>query len=159
MRDIIPEPGADAPPERNPMSNSAPANVLFERAGIKVTASRFETGVASFPIKKISAVRVDSEKRRVRVGMPLAIGGLTGLIAGALTGIPLFIVAGAAFAVGGAMMCFAKVNHCVVLTMRGENVKTITSKDAALVHELAAALRAAITQRSDASPSAAAGRF
>jgi len=147
------------PPERNPMSNSAPGKVLFERAGIKVTASRFETGFASFPIKKISAVRVDAEKRRVRVGMPLTIGGLAGLVAGALTGFPLFIVAGAAFAVGGAMMCLAKVNHCVVLTMRGEDVKTITSKDAALVHELTAALRAAITQRSDASPSAAAGRF
>lgn len=140
------------------MKDAAAAKVLFERARIKVTTSRFDTGFASFPIKKISAVRVDSEKRRVRVGMPLAIAGLTGLIAGALTGIPLFIVAGAAFAVGGAMMCFAKVNHCVVLTMRGEDVKTITSKDAALVHELTAAVRAAITQRSDADPNAAAGR-
>ena len=37
-----------------------------------------------------------------------------------------------------------------VLTMRGEDVKTITSKDAAMLHELTAALRAAITQRGDA---------
>lgn len=140
------------------MSHSVSGKVLFERAGVKVTASRFETGFATYQIKKISAVRIDVEKRRVRVGMPLAMAGLTGLVVGALTGIPLFIVAGAAFAVGGAMMCFAKVNHCVVLTMRGEDVKTITSKDAAMLHELAAALRAAIAQRSDAGPSAAAGR-
>ena len=132
------------------MSHSAIGKVLFERAGVKVTASRFETGFASFPIKKISEVRVDAEKRRVRVGIPLAVAGLAGLIAGALMNIPLFIVAGAAFTVGGAMMCFARVNHCVVLTMRGEDVKTVTSKDATLVHDLMAALQAAIAQRSDA---------
>ena len=132
------------------MSHSAIGKVLFERAGVKVTASRFETGFASFPIKKISVVRVDAEKRRVRVGIPLAVAGLAGLIAGALMNIPLFIVAGAAFTVGGAMMSFARVNHCVVLTMRGEDVKTFTSKDAELVHDLMAALQKAIAQRSDA---------
>ena len=105
-------------------------------------------GFASYPIKRISAVRVDTEKRRLRVGMPLAVSGLAGLIAGALTNIPLLIVAGAAFTVGGAMICLAKVNRCLVLTVRGEDVKTITSKDAALVRDLAAALTAAISQRS-----------
>jgi hypothetical protein len=48
------------------------------------------------------------------------------------------------------MMCFAKVNHSVVLTVRGEDVKTITSKDSAMVQDLTAALRAAIGRRSDA---------
>ena len=129
------------------MSNAAPGKILFERAGVRVTESRFETGFASFPIKKISAIRVDAEKGRVGVGVPLAIAGLAGLIAGALSNIPLLLVVGAAFTVGGAMMCFAKVNRCVVLTMRGEDVKTLTSKDAALVHDLAAALTAAIVQR------------
>ena len=138
------------PPERNSMSHSAPGNVLFERAGVRVTASRFETGFATFQIKKISAVRVDVEKHRLRIGVPLAIAGLAGLIVGALTNIPLFIVAGAAFTVGGTIMCFAKVNRCVVLTMRGEDVKTFTSKDAALVQDLIAALQTAIAQRSDA---------
>ncbi len=133
------------------MSNAAPGKILFERADVKVTESRFDTGFASYTIKRISAVRVDAEKRRIRLGMPLVIAGLAGLIAGALTNFPLLIVAGAAFTVGGAMMCFAKVNRCVVLTVRGEDVKTITSKDAALVHDLAAALTAAITQRSHGS--------
>lgn len=130
------------------MSNAAPGKILFECSRVKVTESRFDTGFASYPIKRISAVRVDTEKRRLRVGMPLAISGLAGLIAGALTNIPLLIVAGAAFTVGGAMICFAKVNRCLVLTVRGEDVKTITSKDAALVRDLAAALTAAISQRS-----------
>lgn len=138
------------PPERNSMNHLAAGKVLFERGGVNVTASRFDTGSASFQIKKISAVRIDAEKRRLSIGIPLAVGGLAALIAGALTNIPIFIVAGAAFTVGGTMICFAKVNYSVVLTMRGEDVKTFSSKDATLVHDLMAALQAAIAQRSDA---------
>lgn len=128
------------------MSNP-PNRILFERAKVKVTDTRFETGAESFPIKKISNVRIDSEKRRMRIAIPLLVMGLAALLVGMFASIPFLIVSGAAFFVGGTMLCFATVNSSIVLTMRGRDVKAITSKDSALIQAVAAALREAIAQR------------
>ena len=69
------------------------------------------------------------------------------MIGGMLVNIPLLIVAGAACAVGGAMMCFAKVNRTLVLTIRGKDVNALTSKDAALINSVASAIGDALAQR------------
>lgn len=129
------------------MSTAAANKILFERANIRVTDTRFETGLETFPIKKISGVRIDFEKRHTRTGVPLVAGGMLALLGGAFIGVPLFIVLGAACVVAGAMLCFAKSNGSVVLTMRGRDVKAFTSKDAALLQAITAALREAIERR------------
>ena len=127
---------------------SEPANnIRFERANIKVSDTRFETGAESFAIKKISSVRIESEKRRTRFAIPLLVAGVGALLAGMFANIPVLIVSGAAFIVGGTMLCFASVNCSVVLSMRGRDVKALTSKDSALIQAVAAALQEAITQR------------
>jgi hypothetical protein len=129
------------------MSTATASKVLFERGTIRVSTTRFETGFETYPIKKISAIRIDAEKRRTAVGIPLAAVGAAGLVAGALTNIPLFIVAGAAFTVGGAMLSFAKTNRSIVLTVQGREQKAITSKDAALIQAIVVAVQDAMAQR------------
>ena len=133
--------------ERNRMKAAATDKIFFEQAGIKVTETRFQTSTKSFQIKRISAVRIASEKRKTRIGIPLAMIGGTALIGGALSNLPLLIVAGAAFTVGGTMMCLTRVTSSVVLTVRGQDVKAITSKDRALVQTIADAVRDAIARR------------
>ena len=125
----------------------SPNKIRFERANVKVSDTRFETGAESFPIKKIKSVRIESEKRRTRFAIPLLVAGVVALLAGMFANFPVAIVSGAAFIVGGAMLCFASVNSSVVLTIRGRDVKAITSKDTALIQAVAAALREAIAQR------------
>ena len=129
------------------MKHAAPGKIFFERANIKVTGSRFSTGAEIFPIKKIVAVSVTTGRRNLRTGLPLAAGGIAALIGGMLANIPLLIVAGAACSVGGAMMCFAKVNRRLVLTIRGKDVNALTSKDAALINSVASAIGDALAQR------------
>ena len=125
----------------------SPNKIRFERANIKVSDTRFETGAESFPIKKIESVRIESEKRRTRFAIPLLVAGVGALLAGMFANIPVLIVSGAAFIVGGTMLCFASVNCSVVLSMRGRDVKALTSKDSTLIQAVAAALQEAITQR------------
>ena len=125
----------------------SPSKILFERASVIVSDTRFETGAESFPIKKIKSVRIESEKRRTRFAIPLLVAGVGAFLAGMTANIPVLIVSGAAFIVGGAMLCFASVNSSVVLTIRGRDVKAMTSKDTALIQAVAAALREAIAQR------------
>ena len=129
------------------MKVPSPDTIFFETTNIKVTSTRLETSFESFPIKRISAVRVDAEKRKTRVGLPLVFVGLTSLLAGALSNLPVLIVAGAAFTVGGAILCLAKVTSSVVITSRGRDVRVHTSKDAALIHAIANALREAMARR------------
>lgn len=129
------------------MSTAAPNKILFERVNIRITDARFETGVETFPIKKISSVRVDFEKRHTRTGVLLVAGGMLALLGGAFIGVPLFIVMGAACVVAGAMLCFARANGSVVLTVRGRDVKAFTSKDGVLLQAITAALREAIERR------------
>lgn len=129
------------------MSTAAANKIFFERGNIKVTATRFESGIDSFPIRKISGVKIETEKRNTRTGIALVAGGGVALLGGVLTNFPLLLVFGAAFTVGGAMMCLAKVNRTVVLTTRGNHVRALTSKDGALIHAVVGALRDAIRQR------------
>lgn len=127
---------------------SAPPNkILFERANIKVSDSRFETGFESFAIRKISGIRIEREKRNVLTGSGLVVTGLLALLGGLLGNLPVLIVAGAACIVGGTMLCVGKVNRSLVLTTRGKDVKALTSKDGALIEAVATALQAAIEQR------------
>ncbi|MCY7389297.1 MAG: DUF6232 family protein [Burkholderiales bacterium] len=129
------------------MTAAAPNKILFERANIKITETRFETGFETFPIKKISGVRIDVEKRNTHIGIPLALVGLAALFAGALSNFPVFIVSGAAFIVGGAMLCLGRVRRSVVLTSRGRDIKVVTSKDAALIQAIMDALQDALSRR------------
>ena len=129
------------------MKAAASDKIIFEQGNIKVTETRFQTSSESIQIKRISAVRVASEKRKTRIGVPLAIVGGTALIGGALSNMPLLIVAGAAFTVGGTMMCLARVASSVVLTVRDRDVNAITSKDRKLVQAIADAVREAIARR------------
>lgn len=92
-------------------------------------------------------MRIDTEKRRRHVGIALVLAGVAALLGGMIVNVPLLIVSGAAFTVGGAMMCFAKVSGTVVITTRGREVRAVTSKDAALIQSVAAALRDAIASR------------
>ena len=129
------------------MKHATPGKIFFEHANIKVTESRFSTGAEIFPIKKIMAVNVAADKPILRTGLPLAAGGIAALIGGMLANIPLLIVAGAACSVGGAMMCFAKVNRTLVLTIRGKDINALTSKNAALINSVASAIGDALAQR------------
>ena len=133
--------------ERNQMNAAATDIILFEQANIKVTETRFQTAIESFQIKRISAVRITSEKRKARIGVPLAMAGGTALIGGALSNLPVLIVVGAAFTVGGTIMCLARVTSSVVVTVRGQDVSAITSKDRALVQAIADAVSDAIARR------------
>ena len=129
------------------MKAAASDKIIFEQGNIKVSETRFQTSSESIQIKRISAVRVATEKRKTRIGVPLALIGGTALIGGALSNLPVLIVAGAAFTVGGTMMCLARVASSVVLTVRGRDVNAITSKDRKLVQAIADAVREAIARR------------
>ena len=129
------------------MAQSAPKQVLFERANVKVTGTRFDTGVDSFPIRKIDSVKIAAEKNSRRTGIVFVVGGVAALLGGGLSNFPVLIVAGAALIVSGAMMCFAKVSRSVVLTTRGREVNALTSKDAELIQSVVAALEDAIGRR------------
>jgi hypothetical protein len=135
------------PEERNGMGTAAANKIFFERGNIKVTSTRFETGTDSFQIRKIGGVKVDAEKRNTRTGIALVVAGVAALLGGLFTALPVLIVAGAAFTVGGAMMCFAKVSSAVVLNVRGQDVRALTSKDGVLIQDVVAALRAAMDER------------
>ena len=124
-----------------------PNKILFERANIKVSDSRFDTGNESFAIRKISGIRIEREKRNARSGSGLVVAGVLALLGGLLGNLPALIVAGAACIVGGTMLCVARVNRSVVLTTRGKDVKALTSKDGALIEAVATALHAAIEKR------------
>lgn len=126
---------------------AGPNKIFFETANIKVTDTRFETGVETFPIRKISGVRIDTEKRRTRTGIAFILAGVVALLGGMLGNFGVLIMSGAALTVGGAMLCFARVNCTVVLTMRGADVKALTSKDAALILSIVSALQEAIANR------------
>ncbi len=125
----------------------SPSKILFERANIKVSDSRFDTGNESFAIRKISGIRIEREKRNARSGSGLVVAGVLALLGGLLGNLPILIVAGAACIVGGTMLWVARVNRSVVLTTRGKDVKALTSKDGALIEAVVAALHAAIEQR------------
>ena len=129
------------------MGTAGPNKIFFECANIKVTNTRFETGVETFPIRKISGVRIDTEKRRTRAGIALALAGVAVLLGGMLGNFGVLIMSGAALTVGGVMLCFARVNNTVVLTTRGAEVRTVASKDAALIQLIVSALREAIASR------------
>ena len=129
------------------MVTVATNRILFERGNIRVTDSRFETGTETYPLRKISGIRVEAERRNLRTGVGLASVGLLALLGGMFTSFPVLIVTGAACTVGGAMLCFKKISRTVVLTTRGRDVKTVTSKDGALIESIAAALREALQNR------------
>lgn len=129
------------------MAQAAPSEVLFERASVKVTGTRFDTGALSFPIRKIDRVKVSTERTSRRTGIAFLVGGVAALLGGGLSNLPVLIVAGAALIVSGAMMCFAKVRRSVVLTTRGHEVRALTSKDAKLIQSVVTALEDAIARR------------
>ena len=127
---------------------AADPNKIFLQAGkITITASRFNSGAETYLIKKISGVRVASEKRHTRVGVALTLVGVALLAGGLLANFGGLIMLGAALAVGGAMMFFAKVNRTIVLTTRGADVRAVTSKDAVMIESIVSALREAIAAR------------
>lgn len=127
---------------------AADPNKIFLQAGkITITATRFNSGAETYLIKKISGVRVASEKRHTRVGVALTLVGVALLAAGLLANFGVLIMLGAALAVGGAMMFFAKVNRTIVLTTRGADVRAVTSKDAVMIESIVSALREAIAAR------------
>ena len=127
---------------------AADPNKIFLQAGkITITATRFNSGAETYLIKKISGVRVASEKRHTRVGIALMLAGVALLLGGLLANLGVLIMLGAALAVGGAMMFFAKVNRTIVLTTRGADVRAVTSKDAVMIESIVSALREAIAAR------------
>lgn len=127
---------------------AADPNKIFLQAGkITITASRFNSGAETYLIKKISGVRVASEKRHTRVGVALTLVGVALLAGGLLANFGVLIMLGAALAVGGAMMFFAKVNRTIVLTTRGADVRALTSKDIVMIESIVSALREAMAAR------------
>ena len=127
---------------------AADPNKIFLQAGkITITATRFNSGAETYLIKKISGVRVASEKRHTRVGVALTLVGVALLAGGLLANFGVLIMLGAALAVGGAMMFFAKVNRTIVLTTRGADVRAVTSKDAVMIESIVSALREAMATR------------
>ena len=127
---------------------AADPNKIFLQAGkITITASRFNSGAETYLIKKISGVRVASEKRHTRVGVALTLVGVALLAGGLLANFGVLIMLGAALAVGGTMMFFAKVNRTIVLTTRGADVRAVTSKDAVMIESIVSALREAMAAR------------
>lgn len=131
------------------MRTESQNKIFFERANIVVTDTRFDTGSASYPIRKISGVTVESAPRRTRTGIGLVVIGVAALLAGMFGNFAVLIVSGAAFTVGGTMILFAKVTHTVVLTTRGRDVRAMTSKDAALISAVAVAVKAAMAKRGE----------
>lgn len=129
------------------MRTTSPNKTFFERASIKVTGTRFDTGAESFLIKKISGVRIESGKHHPRIGAALLSVGAAALIGGLLGSLPVLIVSGAAFTVGGAMMFFVRVDCSLVITTRGRDVKVMRSKDVALLESVASALKEAMANR------------
>lgn len=132
----------------NNMYSAGSHKIFFERAGIKVTTTRFETGSQVFPLKKISGVRIDSAKRHTRIGIMFVALGVALLTGGLLGNFGVVIMLGAALTVGGVMLFFARVNRTLVLITRGTEVNAMASKDAALIQSIASALREAIASRS-----------
>ena len=127
---------------------AADPNKIFLQAGkITITATRFNSGAETYLIKKISGVRVASEKRHTRVGVALTLVGVALLAGGLLANFGVLIMLGAALAVGGAMMFFAKVNRTIVLTTRGADVRALTSKDIVMIESIVSALREAMAAR------------
>ena len=127
---------------------AADPNKIFLQAGkITITASRFNSGAETYLIKKISGVRVASEKRHTRGGVALTLVGVALLAGGLLANFGGLIMLGAALAVGGAMMFFAKVNRTIVLTTRGADVRALTSKDIVMIESIVSALREAMAAR------------
>ena len=123
-------------------------NKIFLQAGkITVTATRFNRGAETYLIRKISGVRVESEKRHTRIGIALMLAGVALLLGGLLANLGMLIMLGAALPVGGAMMFFAKVNRTIVLTTRGADVRAVTSKDAVMIESIVSALREAMAAR------------
>ncbi len=123
-------------------------NKIFLQAGkITVTATRFNSGAETYLIRKISGVRVESEKRHTRIGIALMLAGVALLLGGLLANLGMLIMLGAALPVGGAMMFFAKVNRTIVLTTRGADVRAVTSKDAVMIESIVSALREAMAAR------------
>ena len=123
-------------------------NKIFLQAGkITVTATRFNSGGETYLIKKINGVRVESEKRHTRIGVALMLVGVALLLGGLLANLGVLIMLGAALAVGGAMMFFAKLNRTIVLTTRDADVRVVTSKDAVMIASIVSALREAMAAR------------
>ena len=123
-------------------------NKIFLQAGkITVTATRFNSGAETYLIRKISGVRVESEKRHTRIGIALMLAGVALLLGGLLANLGMLIMLGAALPVGGAMMFFAKVNRTIVLTTRGADVRAVTSKDAVMIESIVSALRETMAAR------------
>ena len=104
------------------MNAASPNKLFFETTSITITDTRFDTGRDSFPIRKISGVRVESGKRHTRTGISLVVAGLAALLSGMLGNVAVLIVLGAAFTVGGAILCVARVNRTLVITTRGRDV-------------------------------------
>ena len=129
------------------MNAAGPNKIFFETTSITITDTRFDTGRDSFPIRKISGVRVESGKRHTRTGISLVVAGLAALLSGMLGNVAVLIVLGAAFTVGGAMLCVARVNRTLVITTRGRDVRALTSKDSALIQAVTSALQEAIADR------------
>lgn len=129
---------------------AADTNKIFLQAGkIIVTATRFNSGAETYLIKKISGVKVEveSKKRHTRVGIALMLAGVALLLGGLLANLGVLIMLGAALAVGGAMLCFARANHTIVLTTRGADVRALTSKDIVMIESVVSALREAMAAR------------
>ena len=124
-----------------------PNKIFFQAGKITVTATRFNSGVETYLIKKISGVRVESEIRHTRIGIALMLAGVAVLLGGLLANFGVLIMLGAALAVGGAMLCFAKLNRTIVLTTRGADVRVVTSKDQVMIASIESALREAMATR------------
>ena len=124
-----------------------PNKIFFQAGKITVTATRFNSGVETYLIKKISGVRVESEIRHTRISIALMLVGVAVLSGGLLANLGVLIMLGAALAVGGAMLCFAKLNRTIVLTTRGADVRVVTSKDQAMIASIESALRGAMATR------------
>ncbi|MEQ1514982.1 MAG: DUF6232 family protein [Usitatibacteraceae bacterium] len=129
------------------MNETGPGSLLFERGDIKVSKTRVDAGGESFPIRKIESVETETGSRRLRTGIALVSAGVCALLGGAYTNFPLLLMAGAAFIVGGGMICFARVTRTIVITTRGQRVRALTSTDSKLVKSVVAAVREAIAER------------
>lgn len=134
-------------PSEKDMPAADPNKIFLQVGKITVTASRFNSGTETYLIKKISGVRVESEKRHTRVAIALMLLGVALLAGGLLANLGMLIMLGAALAVGGAMLCFAKLNRTIVLTTRGADERAVTSKDVAMIQSIASALREAMAAR------------
>ena len=124
-----------------------PNKILLQIGKIGVTATRFNSGTETYLIKKISGVRVETDKSRTGIGIVLMLAGVALLAGGLFANLGVLIMLGAALAVGGAMMFFTKLNRTIVVTTRGEDVRILTSKDAVMIASIVSALREAMAAR------------